>query len=235
MSPDQEFSDPEHSRDEDDREGGWQTNLPPGFEFRFAEILEVGLPLWNLLSQHIDPTRFMGWLPLIANIQAFAKSSRAMIKQWRLLAAAGDWETINESMEMLRALLVERGGEFLDVFPEATQILLDVETIDEALTNVLDEEGGRELARALLGRIEKQLDEGVGVLLDALFSPSRELPIDRIAEFVRTFDHLFQKVLEEIILPRVISAGVDERWRSPRQSATSSDENSKEHTPSEEE
>ncbi|MEC9400177.1 MAG: hypothetical protein VX475_21305 [Myxococcota bacterium] len=239
MSSDQEFSDSEHPPDfeEDDssQEEGWRANRPPGFEFRLADMLQVGLPLWSMLSQHFDPARFMGWLPLLASLRSFATSIQATVKQWRLLAASGDWETINDSMEMLREMLVERGGELLDVFPEATQILRDVESIDDALTRVLDQEGGRELARSLIGRMEKQADDLVGMLLDALFSAGRELPIERTTELVRSFDHLFQKVLEEIILPRVIKA--DDGWRSPTSGPTSKPESKPrgEHTPDEEE
>ena len=68
MSSDQEFSDSEHppGLEEDDRsqEEGWRANLPPGFEFRFAELLEVGLPLWNMLSQHFDPLCRLLLIPL---------------------------------------------------------------------------------------------------------------------------------------------------------------------------
>ncbi len=239
MSSDQEFSDSEHppGLEEDDRsqEEGWRANLPPGFEFRFAELLEVGLPLWNMLSQHFDPARFMGWLPLLASLRSFAMSVRAMIQQWRLLAASGDWETINESMEMLREVVVERGGELLDVFPEATQILRDIESIDDALSQVLDKENGREFARTLLVRLEGQADDLVGKILDAIFSAGRELPIERTTELVRSFDHLFQKILEEIILPRVIKA--DDGWRSPPSHSTSGSESKPqgEHAPDEEE
>ncbi len=92
--------------------------------------------------------------------------------------------------------------------------MLGAEAIERVERSILSREASRALALDALGLVEERADLLIARLLDVLLSPSTPEEISRLAALFEQLEATAQRLIDEVIVPRVERAAMARAGRS---------------------
>lgn len=144
------------------------------------------------------------WWSVFESARNLAWTLGEFALQAKALADARDWESINASIDAIRDEVIDRGKALLDEFPNAIELIMSIEAVDELLDAIKEHESGPQRLQELLELIEHVADALIGRLIDLVLEPDTRETVQQTSQLFSRLDDLFQDIIEEIIIPRLI-------------------------------
>lgn len=149
--------------------------------------------------------RLASWWTVFESAKNLAWTLGEFALQAKVLADAQDWESINASIDAIRDEVLVRSKTLLDEFPNAIELIMSIEAVDDLLDAVKEHESGPRRLQELLELLERVADELIGRLIDLVLEQDTRETVQQTSMLFSRLDDLLQNIIEEIIIPRLIT------------------------------
>ncbi len=190
----------------DDAPAGWWEQV----QWAVTPVLELLIAL----APGDFSDRAQAWAPLADATRGLVFTVLGLVGRGRAIFSLGELSQLGDLLDEAATVLVEDLTRIVDAFPDVAEVLLGAEAIERVERSILSREASRALALDALGLVEERADLLIARLLDVLLSPSTPEEISRLAALFEQLEATAQRLIDEVIVPRVERAAMARAGRS---------------------